>query len=97
MSTQAEAQATSTTAGHKSDTAHVEKISIADLEMIDPENRLIPESKEVVASEESAIVESPFSSATQKTPQPQGKITATDLEMLEQITPAAQASEGRSR
>jgi hypothetical protein len=84
----------------KRDTSQVHSISIADLEMIDPENRLIPESKEDAQQWSfEGYVESPMSST--KVSQPSNgnsKITTHDLEMLESITPPKQqASDAPSR
>jgi hypothetical protein len=79
----------------KIDTAHVHAISVADLEMIDPENRLIPESKENGTHKAiTSYVESPLSSThREKAELPEGKITSKDLEMLESMPAPKQASE----
>ena len=91
----ANAQVRMTNDERSKDSIEVEAVSIADLEMIVPENRLKPEVK---LEEEPATVESPFSSTQPKriasTP---ATLTAKDLEMLESVTPSEQASEGASR
>jgi hypothetical protein len=91
----ADAQVRSTTAEQK-DSAQVEAISIADLEMILPEKKLMPEVKKEVA--ETGYVESPFSSPPQqRAAKPEAKLTAKDIEMLQNIRPSQQATEEPSR
>ena len=92
----ADAQVSMTDAEQSKDSIGVEAVSIADLEMIVPENRLMPESNP--ADAQSELVESPFSSThPQRVSHPEGKLTARDLEMLENITPSEEAAEAPSR
>ena len=96
----ADAQVRSSTA-EQLDTAQVEAISIADLEMIVPENRLIPETvtdRTGTEQTDSGYIESPFSSTHwQSAYQPDAMITSKDIEMLESVSPTEQAEDAPSR
>lgn len=95
LATTAQAQVKSRQPEQRKDTSTVQAISVADLEMIVPENRLKPETK---LEEEPTTVESPFSSTQPKRiAASTAKLTEKDLEMLESMTPAEQASETPSR
>ena len=91
----ADAQVRATDAQQSKDSIE-EAVSIADLEMIVPENRLKPEPQTDDASSE--LVESPYSATYPRDPAAsEAAFTASDLEMLESMSPTEQAEEAPSR